>query len=221
MSDVLKKPVHLALLKPTHIDNLAKEKKIKPTEFGINPNSVKAPLPVEEKPRVNLFPKLNIPTNDLVKKSKNQIKLQVLYSRLPPIPEDKKPPCERCKTAACCTVFVVNLTELEYESGLYGDAAVKITPEIFDQLKSRQLQVEMLTAPRNTSNTQYLLEGKMGEPCPFLDQNNRCGIYATRPAVCRQYTCVGDPRITEAMRDGSAPIDAVSQLIRTRGTDDK
>ena len=210
--DVLKKPVHLALLRPTQLEKMAAERKIAASPFGVDPNVATQPLPVEqkEKPFKVTLPK----STNYAKQAKKQVQLKVLHDNVSPISADKQPPCDTCKTAACCRVFVVNIDEIEYESGLYGDAAVKITPEIFQQLRSRLLLAQMVTAPRQVSvdKPAYYLEGKMGEPCPFLLENNRCGIYEIRPRTCRVYTCVGDPRITEGMRQGTEPIDAMSVL---------
>jgi len=211
--DVLKKPVHVALLRPTHLDELAQDKRIEKTQFGVDPNVPAQPLPV----KTSMMPKFGLPTtsHNPAKAAKARVRLKVLHDTVAPIPEDKTPPCDTCKTAACCHVFVVNITEVEYESGLYGDAAVKFTPEIFEQLRSRLILPQMLTAPRPTkAAAAYFLEGKIGEPCPFLMENKRCGIYDIRPRTCRQYTCVGDPRITEGMRQGTEPIDSASILAR-------
>jgi len=213
MSDILKKPVHVALLRQTHLEKLAAAKKIDQTPFGLNPNVEPQPLPKEVKEKPYQLPKLP----NIAKQVKTQLKLKVLHDRVPPIPEDKRPPCESCKTAACCRVFVVNIDPIEYESGLYGDAAVKITPEMFKQLNSRFLLASMVTAPRASDVDSYYLEGKLGDPCPFLDDNNRCGIYSIRPITCRVYSCVGDSRITEGMRQGTEPIDALSFLPRNEG----
>lgn len=218
MTDVLKKPVHLALLRPTELDKLAANKKIGQTPYGVNPKVDAQPLPVEPKPERYKVPVPKIPT---VKAVKNQIKLKVLHDRVPPIPADKIPPCSTCKTAACCHVFVVNIDEMEYESGLYGDAAVKLTPEMYKQLRGKFILPQMLTAPRPTGADAYYLEGKIGEPCPFLTEDKKCGIYDIRPKTCRAYTCVGDPRITEGMRQGTEPIDAAAILARARDKDNK
>lgn len=213
--DVLKKPVHLALLRPTQLEKMAMEQKIAASPFGVDPNVPAPPLPVEqkEKPFKVALPK----APSYTKTAKKQIQLKVLHDNVPPIPEDKKPPCSTCKTAACCYVFVVNIDEIEYESGVYGDAAIKLTPEMFQQLRSRFALPQMMTAPRQAGDKPaYYLEGKLGEPCPFLTDNKRCGIYDIRPRTCRMYTCVGDSRITEGMRQGTEPIDAVSVLTRNR-----
>ncbi len=216
--DVLKKPVHVALLRPTQLDKMAAEDKITQSPFGINPKVASAPLPTEHKERPY---KVALPkATNYAKNAKKQVQLKVMHDRVPPIPADKQPPCETCKTAACCHVFVVNIDEIEYESGVYGDTAIKLTPEMFQQLRSRFLMPQMLTAPRSTGESAYYLEGKLGEPCPFLTEDKKCGIYEFRPKTCRVYTCVGDPRITEGMRQGTEPIDAVSILTRNKETED-
>ncbi len=218
--DILKKPIHIALLRPTQLDRLAAEHKIEASPFGVDPNVAPAPLPVaqKEKPYKVAIPK----AANYVKSAKKQVQLRVLHDRIPPLPESQKPPCDTCKTAACCYVFVVNIDELEYESGLYGDAAVKLTPEIFQQLRSKFLLPQMVTAPRQVSSKPaYYLDGQVGQPCPFLTEDKKCGIYDIRPRTCRVYTCVGDPRITEGMRQGTEPIDAISILTRNKEMNDK
>lgn len=210
--DVLKKPVHVAVLKPTHLETLAEAGKISATPFGISPKSSNVPLPkpVVEKPRAFGLPKLEkqqVMSSDLLKKNKLRIKLKVLHESVPPVPKDKIPPCSSCKTAACCRAFVVNISQIEYDSGVYGDAAVKLTPEIYEQLKSRFVAPAVLGAPvTNTHKDSYYLEGKIGEPCPFLTADQKCGIYDVRPVTCRAYTCAGDTRITDGMRSGEEPI---------------
>lgn len=212
---ILKKPVHLALLKPTQLDKMASQGKISSTKFGLDPNVEQMPLPVEQKERA--VPKLDIPKMpNLAKAAKKQVQLKIFHDRIPPIAEDKKPPCQSCKTSACCYAFVVNITELEYESGVYGDAAIKLDADTFKQLRGRGLVLPMLTAPRRQPGDKplYFLEGKIGEPCPFLTKENRCGIYDIRPRTCRVYSCVEDPRITEGLRQGTEPMDPISILMQ-------
>ncbi len=36
---------------------------------------------------------------------------------------------------------------------------------------------------------------KQEDPCAFLDENNRCKIYESRPAICRLYPLIGGKRI--------------------------
>lgn len=212
--DVLKKPVHIAVLKPTHLEKLADAGKISATPFGVSPKSSNISLPKLEVEKTGALglPKLLkqqiTSSGNLVKQNKQHLKLRVLHDSVPPIPKDKIPPCSSCKTAACCRAFVVNITQLEYESGMYGDAAIKLTPEIHDQLKSRFIMPAVIGAPiTKTDRNAYYLEGKIGDPCPFLTAEQRCGIYEFRPVTCRAYTCAEDPRITDGMRSGTEPID--------------
>lgn len=210
--DVLKKPVHIAVLKPTHLEKLAEAGKISATPFGVSPKPANIPLPKPEVEKTGALglPKLlkqQVTSSDLVKRNKQQLKLRVLHESIPPIPKDKIPPCSSCKTAACCRAFAVNITQLEYESGVYGDAAIKLTPEIYEQLKSKFLTTAVIGAPlTQLTKTGYYLEGKIGEPCPFLTADQKCGIYDIRPVTCRAYTCAEDPRITDGMRSGEEPI---------------
>lgn len=195
MTDVLKKPVHLAILRPTQLEKLAEAGVVRKTEFGLDPNKALLNLPKE----ASTTPKLSVVApNQIAKQQRLQIRLRVLHQSIPPA--SPTPPCDSCRTAACCHVFLVNITKDEYESGLYGDAAVKITPEISEQLKSTMLMPMVLGAPIGSEATTHYLEGKIGEPCPFLRADKKCGIYDIRPATCRSYSCVGDPRITDKMR---------------------
>lgn len=215
--DILKKPVHLAILKPSHIQKLASEGKLKDAPFAMDANlpSVPLPAPAQEKQNTLGLAKLERPKvahSDLLKKNKKQMELRVIHDRLPPIPEHLRPPCSSCKTAACCYAFAVNITKEEYDSGLYGDAAVQLTEDMYQQLKSKFLLTVMLNAPRINKH-EYFLEGKVGEPCPFLSADGKCGIYDIRPATCRVYTCVGDPRITEGMRQGTEGLNVTINAV--------
>jgi Fe-S-cluster containining protein len=42
------------------------------------------------------------------------------------------------------------------------------------------------------------------QACCFLDQNQRCEIYATRPQVCREFAA-GSEQCQEARRRGGLP----------------
>jgi Fe-S-cluster containining protein len=203
----------MAILKPTHIQKLAAENRLPPTPFGLSaPTS--QPLPAEKEASKYDIPKLQLPTTDLVKKSNKQLRLRVYYDSLPPTPKEQQPPCESCKTSPCCVAFVVNISKEEYESGFYGDAAVKLTPEIYEQLKNKFLQSTVIGAPAYNEKNPYYLDAKVGDRCPFLTAENRCGIYEIRPATCRVYTCVSDPRITQEMRDGTVPINLFTVFNR-------
>lgn len=204
MTDVLKKPVHIALLKPTHLATLEKSGKL-PRASISNVND--APLPVEEKTSHFRIPK--VPVDTTVKKAKLQVNLRVIYDNYPKIPADKTPPCDTC-VGVCCVVFAVNITKEEYDSGLFGDNAVEITPDIVNQLGSSLLDIPRIGMPMQDARTAYYLEGKIGERCPFLTATNKCGIYDKRPITCRSYTCIGDTRITDDMRSGKVPLDAFS-----------
>lgn len=48
------------------------------------------------------------------------------------------------------------------------------------------------------------------EACCFLDPDNRCTIYATRPDVCRRFTA-GEPQCQEARaRQGLAALEPIA-----------
>lgn len=205
--DVLKKPVHAVVLKPHHLQELQQQGKL-PGGGVVKQAPPAQPLPKEEKPKPKRYNPLagfdmkamTSPTKQAVKKTK----LRVLHDNIPPIPKDKQPPCHECKTAACCRAFVVAISKEEYESGLYDPYAVELDPKYMKQLRGNVLLTATAASPVHhvKDKTEYYLEGQIGEPCPFLDENNQCSIYDNRPITCRVYTCVGDPRITQKMRDG-------------------
>jgi Fe-S-cluster containining protein len=144
---------------------------------------------------------------------KKQAELRVKLSRVKPIPEEKKPPCKSCKTSACCTQFLVELTKEEYESGLYHPYTAKITAEQINQLSGLAGAFLKLKGGVVVPRTYYILGEGPGEPCPFLREDKGCGIYDHRPLVCRTYTCVGDDRINDGIREGLIPITSLLQKV--------
>jgi Fe-S-cluster containining protein len=107
---------------------------------------------------------------------------------------------------------MVNITPEEYSSGLYGEYAVKLTHQDAKNLGSgRFTQLATMRMPTiytmKEGESQYFLEGPVGTPCPMLQEDGKCGIYEKRPITCRTYTCVGDDRITQDMRDGKVNIE--------------
>jgi Fe-S-cluster containining protein len=207
MTDHIKKPVHKALIPYSHIEKLEASGKL-PKSY-VSTAATHATLPVEPKPEKKSFSIPKVKGASSIKQDKLRTRLQIIYDRIPPFKEEDKPPCNTCKAAPCCKAYLVDLTKEEHESGVYGDYSIEMTPEIKDQLRySWALVVPMMTmAPAlNSKGTSYYLEGKVGDPCPFLQEDNSCGIYEDRPFTCRAYTCVGDPRITDEMRAGIEPV---------------
>lgn len=209
MNDVLKKPVHAVVLRESHIQKLSREGKL-PQQLYAKPSPASQPLPKEEPPKKPSLT-FNAPKGpDVMKQARLRTHLRVLHDSVGPFPEDKKPPCDSCQTAACCRAFVVHITQEEYESGLYAPYAVEITDEVRRQIPptSKNAVLLALSAPNVllARREKFFLEGTMGEPCPFLQEDNRCGIYEVRPYTCRAYTCIGDDNITEGMRNGTEDI---------------
>lgn len=220
----MKKPVHVAILKPTLIQKLKEQGRLSDRRFaGQTPDEFK--LPVDETATKRRLPVLNMGST-LQKKALYKTQVRRLHESIPPLESDKIPPCDSCKTSACCRAFLVALTEEEYESGYYGDFAVKFSQEDIQQLQDKSTIFASLHAPVGLNNllakpdndSHYYLEGVIGTACPFLQEDGRCGIYENRPVVCRVYSCVGDDRITQEMRDGSVDIEAT--ILNTMlGTD--
>lgn len=80
--------------------------------------------------------------------------------------------CERC--GVCCRLFYINLNEAEYRSGRY------LTQ--FGKAQAGDDWREVVTVGAN------LLATKPDGSCIYLEEN-RCGIHADRPQVCREFFC--------------------------------
>ncbi len=134
-----------------------------------------------------------------LKQERIKRRLKVFHDSIPPLAADKVPPCSTC-VAVCCSSYIVPILKEEYESGIYGEFAVKITASALKALKT-QHNLPFKWASEGNEDT-YVLEGEVGMPCPFLGSDRRCTIYDSRPRTCRVYTCVGDSRVTDDMRSG-------------------
>lgn len=197
---ITKKPVHPILSEKTPLEEL--QGRFKDQPYSRLPPE-RQPLP--EAPKEPQRPKLERPTfqgpGAMLKQDSIKRRLRVYYDKLPAklYPEDKTPPCDTCNGAPCCSSFIVPLRKEEYESGLYDPYAVKLSYEASKQLVNFR-PFKWIPSDEEGSDY-YAIEGVPGEPCPFLGTNKRCTIYDWRPMTCREYTCVGDDRITQEMRD--------------------
>lgn len=210
--DVLDQPVHFAVLRPSYIQelNLKGGGVVQETPKTVDLPKESAPPKKKKNKKFNPFQgvKFQKHTKSVTKQAKLRTHLRMLHDSYPSLPPDQVPPCATCKASPCCSAFVVSITKDEYESGIYGEYAVKLTQEQARQVRGKVLLPITATVPTvydETEDEQHFLEGRIGEPCPFLEgdgTNTWCGIYEDRPLVCRAYSCVDDPRITQAMRDG-------------------
>jgi len=213
--DLLQKPVHVAILRPAHVQKLAQEGKLPQRLLSIPVRNIPdlpdgKPAPTE-KPVASYAAAARRGA-----KARREVmlrtKLHVIHNNVPPLPKDQQPPCHDCKNSACCYAFMVNITAEEYESGLYGDYAVKLTHKDAENLgDGRFARIATMRTPAVhdivEGQPQYYLEGPVGRACPMLQEDGKCGIYEKRPITCRVYTCVGDKRITEEMRNGDIDIE--------------
>jgi len=204
---VLKKPIHAAIFRPTHIRKLHDAGKLPKSAVSLE---VPSDLVLPKERKVSSIPKFNplkgFNSKNVVKQEYAKARLKIYYNNLPAMPEELTPPCSSCKTKICCSVFVISLSQEEHESGFYDPYSIKLVPEVVCQLQSRLLLPTTVRATVYNSSEDrphYLLEGILDEPCPFQAENGLCSIYETRPEVCRTYTCIGDDRITQEMRDGN------------------
>ena len=117
---VLKAPVHLVVLQPSHIQKL-QAKGTFPVGGLVRPIPEPHELPGVPKPvrvpRHNPLARFKPPHVNSVKDRMKKTRLAVLHDRVLPIPDHLKPPCGTCKTSACCKAFVVGITKEEYDSG--------------------------------------------------------------------------------------------------------
>jgi Fe-S-cluster containining protein len=82
------------------------------------------------------------------------------------------PPCDRC-TARCCGYFALQIDR-------------PVTAEQYDQI--RWFLVHEKTAVWVEEGDWFL---EVRNPCRKLTTDHSCGIYATRPDVCREYGAPG------------------------------
>lgn len=95
------------------------------------------------------------------------------YAARPPIKRSELPPgevlCSYC-TAKCCRYYALPVE----------------TPESFSDWEYvRWYVLHEYTSVFKEGETWYLL---VHTPCQHLLPDNRCGIYETRPPICREYT---------------------------------
>lgn len=204
MTDILKKPVHPAINKTTVLDKLEHTNKLTKTSVSLT-QPERIDLPVERREARSRLGTLQKSGKTSAHRIKAKTKLKLIYDRIPPLPKDLTPDCGSCKTQACCVAFVVPLTKMEYESGIYGDNAAKITKQAANQLKGtfayRWSLLQMGGLFNQDKDVYYFLEGSIGMKCPYLGDRG-CTIYEDRPLTCRSYTCIGDSRITDDIRSG-------------------
>jgi len=95
--------------------------------------------------------------------------------------EVEVPHCNECPAHCCRAPHRVHLHEKERLTGLY--------------------EFEFLVPDLKLLGVIVQVQGK----CIYLDQNNKCGIFAVRPYFCRVYDCRNDPSMT-----GRIPSDWLS-----------
>lgn len=79
--------------------------------------------------------------------------------------------CKGC--GKCCSLFLINLSKSEYESGEYKTMFEEYGVESFSKAKS--------------SGANFLAKKKDGR-CIYL-KGDKCEIHANRPQVCRDFFC--------------------------------
>lgn len=85
------------------------------------------------------------------------------------MPKDSKNLCDQC-TALCCRYFAFEIDKPR-------------TRRDFDDLRWYLLHEECIIFVED--GDWYV---QINRPCKALQQDNRCGIYETRPAICRAYS---------------------------------
>lgn len=91
--------------------------------------------------------------------------------------------CEQC--GICCTLFYINLNEVEYNSGnfrtMFNDSSKTLS---YDRAAE--------------CGANFLNKKEKGE-CIYL-KNNSCSIHQDRPQVCRAFFCKSNEKEFEKMR---------------------
>jgi len=83
--------------------------------------------------------------------------------------------CRSC--GSCCRLFLINLTEKEFNSGAYLTGSDSL--DHFDDFAS----IEEFGL--------NILKKNEDESCIYL-KDNKCSVYENRPEVCRDFSCGSD-----------------------------
>lgn len=94
-----------------------------------------------------------------------------------------KPICTGC--GLCCKLFLINLNEKEYRFGNF-----RTIFEEFGQIEDFSLAADC--------GANFLAQ-QVGGNCIYLE-NGKCSIHDTKPAVCREFFCLGDEKKFAKMR---------------------
>lgn len=88
--------------------------------------------------------------------------------------------------------------------GLCCDGTLFRDVELADDAEAAVFDRAALPVRRTAKQT------RVTQPCPALGADCRCGVYAERPARCRQFDCA----LLLAVRDGGTAPDAALRIIR-------
>jgi len=94
--------------------------------------------------------------------------------------------CAECVLPSCCYFDVVRLTSSDVRrlSGRFKQSRTEFVAE--------------RCAPHvDVSDRRYVWKLKHAKPCEFLGQDQRCRVYADRPAVCAEFPFVVDKKTGE------------------------
>lgn len=91
--------------------------------------------------------------------------------------------------AICCREWNVNLTPAEHAKGIYHDEPVCQ----FDQSICHKADI-------TCQQLRWRFKKKADQSCINLQADNRCGIYETRPTVCRLFHCTAGWKLSHAVR---------------------
>lgn len=89
-----------------------------------------------------------------------------------------------CEATCCRLDWAIYLTPEEYQTGLY-------VAECVCSLTTKPCEKETVSCAYRV----YPLKKNDEGACIHLGQDNRCLIYESRPAVCREFTCRGGWRL--------------------------
>ena len=93
------------------------------------------------------------------------------------------PTCSMC--GLCCKLFLINLNEEEYLSGMYQT--------VFDEI----IHFDNFTEAEEAGA--IFLKQKTDGSCIYL-KDKKCSIHENRPVVCGEFFCQGTEKKFEQMR---------------------
>jgi Fe-S-cluster containining protein len=110
---------------------------------------------------------------------------------------EKQAQC-RSGCSACCRHYVTSVEPIEILAIHFHIHSLDQYPDLLFALHGRVAKFKQILVKEIADNEaedralhRYFLRGV---PCPFLDKDEKCGIYASRPMACRMFFSASAPR---------------------------